>query len=110
DVISAGVIDRFGVSDGLAGDDTDAQAFLCDTRGEVFLGTSSGFSRFVARRDPAKPGPPPLVITSTKFNSVRRDFDATFAALSYAKPALVEYQTRLAGFDDAWQHAAEPHA
>jgi diguanylate cyclase (GGDEF)-like protein len=109
DVISNGVVDRFSTGDGLAGDDTDAQAFLCDERGEVFVGTSSGFSRFVSRGVSPRPQPPPIAITSSKLSD-RRDFDASFSALSYFKPALVEYETRLAGFDDAWQHAGEPHA
>ena len=75
----------------------------------MFVGTSSGFSRFVARADPPRLDAPPLVITSSKL-SIRRDFDATFSALSYFKPTLVEYETRLAGFDDVWQRASEPHA
>jgi diguanylate cyclase (GGDEF)-like protein len=109
DVVTANGVDHFSVADGLAGDDTDAQAFLCDERGEVFVGTSSGFSRFVARRDPPRLGAPPIVITNWKLSD-RRDFDASFSALSYFKPALVEYETRLAGLDEAWQRATEPHA
>jgi diguanylate cyclase (GGDEF)-like protein len=109
DVVTANSIDHYSAGDGLAGDDTDAQAFLCDERGEVFVGTSSGFSRFVARRDPPSLGAPPIVITNWKLSD-RRDFDASFSALSYFKPALVEYETRLAGLDDAWQRATEPHA
>src|SRR5438105_757847 len=107
DVLAATGVDHFTVGDGLAGDDTDAQAFLCDERGEVFVGTSSGFSRFVARPDHARLDAPPIVITSSKLSG-RHDFDAAFSALSYFKPALVEYETRLAGFDDAWQRATEP--
>jgi diguanylate cyclase (GGDEF)-like protein len=110
DVIQNSTVDRFSSGDGLAGDDTDAQAFLCDERGEVFVGTSSGFSRFVARRDPPKLAAPPVVITNASVDRDRKGFDATFSALSYFKPALVEYETRLAGFDDAWQRATEPHA
>jgi diguanylate cyclase (GGDEF)-like protein len=109
DVMAPNGIDHFSVGDGLAGDDTDAQAFLCDERGEVFVGTSSGFSRFVGRRDPPRLGAPPIVITNWKLSD-RRDFDASFSALSYFKPALVEYETRLAGLDEAWQRATEPHA
>jgi len=102
-------IDHFTVADGLAGDDTDAQAFLCDERGDVFVGTSSGFSRFVARADAPRLEAPPLVITASKLTS-KLDFDASFSALSYFKPGLVEYETRLAGLDDAWQRANEPRA
>jgi diguanylate cyclase (GGDEF)-like protein len=109
DVFGPSSVDHFTASDGLAGDDTDAQAFLCDERGEVFLGTSSGFSRFVARADQPRLEAPPLVITQSKLSG-RRDFDVAFSALSFFKPANIEYETRLAGLDDAWQRAIEPRA
>ena len=109
DVFGANSVDHFTASDGLAGDDTDAQAFLCDERGEVFIGTSSGFSRFVARADQPRLEAPPLVITQSKLSGLR-DFDVAFSALSFFKPANIEYETRLAGLDDAWQRAIEPHA
>ncbi len=100
---------HISASDGLAGDDTDAQAFYCDSRGDVFIGTSSGFSHYVGRADPPRLDPPPVRLTSVELGP-RHGFNVSFSALSFFRPDIVEYEVRMAGLDDAWQRVAEPRA
>ncbi len=96
-------------TDGLAGDDTDSQAFYCDASGDVFIGTSSGFSHYVPRADQPRLDPPRVRLTSVNVGP-RHGFEASFSALSYFKPDIVEYEVRMAGLDDTWQRVAEPRA
>lgn len=110
DVVGRAQVEHYGTADGLAGDDTDAMAFLCDARGHVFVGTSSGFSYYVPRADPPRRGPLAVAITSSSRGAQSRDFAATFSALTYFKPDIVEYEARLAGLDDAWERVSEPRA
>jgi diguanylate cyclase (GGDEF)-like protein len=92
------------MADGLAGDDIDAMAFLAQADGEVFLGTSSGFSHYVPRSDAPRVEPPPVRITSSAVGA-KHDFSASFAALTYLKQDLIEYQVRLVGLEDEWRPA-----
>jgi diguanylate cyclase (GGDEF)-like protein len=43
-------------------------------------------------------------------NRQNLDFVASFSALSYFKPDIVEYEVRLAGLDDVFHRVAEPRA
>jgi len=105
DLVNGPLIEHLGLSDGLAGDDTDAMAILAEPNGEVFLGTSSGFSHYVPRADVPAVEPPPVRITSSAV-SATHDFSATFAALTYLKQDLIEYQVRLLGLEDEWRPAS----
>jgi diguanylate cyclase (GGDEF)-like protein len=100
---------HISATDGLAGDDTDSMAFYCDPRGDVFLGTSSGFSHYLPRADPPRLDPPPVRL-ATAVLGTKREFAATFSALSFFKPDILEYEVRMAGLDDAWQRVPEPRA
>jgi ligand-binding sensor domain-containing protein len=105
DLVNGPLIEHLGMADGLSGDDLDAMAFLAGPDGEVFLGTSSGFSHYVPRMDAPRTEPPPVRITSSGVGD-RHDFTASFAALTYLKQDLIEYQVRLLGLDDEWRPAA----
>jgi len=105
DLVNGPLIEHLGLADGLAGDDVDAMAFLAQPDGEVFLGTSSGFSHYIPRADAPRVEPPPVRITSSAI-STKHDFSATFAALTYLKQDLIEYQVRLLGLEDEWRAAA----
>jgi diguanylate cyclase (GGDEF)-like protein len=105
DLVNGPLIEHLGLADGLAGDDIDAMAFLAQPDGEVFLGTSSGFSHYVPRADAPRVEPPPVRITSSAIGA-KHDFSATFAALTYLKQDLIEYQVRLLGLEDEWRPAA----
>src|SRR5712691_5299214 len=88
DVVRPDGIVHYSTADGLAGDDTDAMAFLCDPAGDVFIGTSAGFSHYVARPDPPRYDPPPVRILSASTSAApraKRDFAARFAALTFFK-------------------------
>jgi diguanylate cyclase (GGDEF)-like protein len=100
---------HISATDGLAGDDTDSMAFYCDPRGDVFLGTSSGFSHYVPRTDPPRFDPPPVRLATAALGA-KREFSATFSALSFFKPDILEYEVRMWGLDDAWQRVPEPRA
>jgi diguanylate cyclase (GGDEF)-like protein len=105
DLINGPLIEHLGMADGLAGDDIDAMAFLAQPNGEVFLGTSSGFSHYVPRADAPRVEPPPVRITFSAIGA-KHDFSASFAALTYLKQDLIEYQVRLIGLEDEWRPAA----
>lgn len=109
DIVTRGAVEHLSTADGLAGDDTDAMAFLCDVRGHVFIGTSSGFSHYVPRADPPRRSAPAVILTGSTLSETG-DFSATFSALSYFKPDIVEYEVRLAGLDDAFRGVSEPRA
>ncbi|HKR62625.1 MAG TPA: triple tyrosine motif-containing protein, partial [Thermoanaerobaculia bacterium] len=125
DIVNGNAVEHLSTVDGLAGDDMDAHAFLCDARGDVFIGTSSGFNRYVERADRPRRDAPAVVVTSATLGSAevplaggarfpstwqKRDFAATFSALSFFKPDIVEYDVRLDGLDSAWQRVSEPRA
>jgi diguanylate cyclase (GGDEF)-like protein len=100
DVLDGALTQHFSVADGLAGDDTDAMAFFADHNGDVFIGTSAGFSRYAPRVDPPRMEPPPVRLMSTSID--KRAFAASFAALTFFKDDLIETQARLVGLDDEW--------
>jgi diguanylate cyclase (GGDEF)-like protein len=104
DLVNGPLIEHLGMADGLAGDDIDAMAFLAQPNGEVLLGTSSGFSHYVPRADAPRAEPPPVRITSSSIGA-KHDFSASFAALTYLKQDLIEYQVRLLGLEDEWRTA-----
>ena len=105
DLVNGPLVEHLGMADGLSGDDVDAMAFLAGAGGEVFLGTSSGFSHYVPRADALIVEPPPVRITSSAVGA-KHDFTAAFAALTYVKQDLIEYQVRLIGLEDDWRPAA----
>jgi len=98
--------EHLGSADGLASDDTNAMAFLCDERGDVLVGTSGGFSIYRERNDLPRINAPPLRFTSAGLD--KRDFNATVAALTFFKQDLLEFQARLRGLDDEWQSLRVP--
>jgi diguanylate cyclase (GGDEF)-like protein len=108
--MSGDATEHLGTADGLAGDDCDANAFYCDARGDVFIGTSSGFTRYVPRADAPRLAPPPLWVSAAIGGRRGRDLTAEFSALSYFKPDIIDYEYRLSGLDDAWQRATETRA
>jgi diguanylate cyclase (GGDEF)-like protein len=101
DVIDRGLEQHFSIADGLAGDDTDAMAFRAEPDGEVFIGTSAGFSHYVPRPDPPRMEPPPVRLMSAGVE--KRNVTVSFAALTFFKEDLVEMQTRVVGMDDEWR-------
>jgi len=60
DVVTPRGIDHFGESDGIAGNDSTANAFLEDSDGSLWLGSTGGITHLRAERY-AGPPPPPRV-------------------------------------------------
>ena len=115
-----GAIQHFGHSEGLAGDDTDAMAFLAEPGGEVWFGTSSGLARFDPRAYRGIPEPPaseiyaykqgngafePLGAGALKVPSRGGALEIRFAGVSFILENQVQIQTRLVGLEPEWRNA-----
>jgi signal transduction histidine kinase/CheY-like chemotaxis protein/streptogramin lyase len=105
---------HYGRSDGLIWDDCNSNAFMAETEGGVWLGTSRGLSRFQPLATPAASVPPPVVFTSITFGDQtvdpsqyadipyrRRSMQVRFAALTFAQESSVLFRYRL-GTDRNW--------
>ena len=106
---------HFGHSDGLIWDDTNANAFLAEPGGSVWIGTSRGLSRFQPRATPIPAVPPPVVFTSVKLGGVEVDprvvsevpyrqnsLQVHLAALTYVQESGVVFRYRLAQSERNW--------
>jgi diguanylate cyclase (GGDEF)-like protein len=120
DVISPEGILHFSKQDGVAGDDIDAMAFLADRDGGVFIGTSSGLSRFRSDANfgriqclkpvflSAKLNDQPLAAdtgSSARFPHQYKTFYAEFAILSYLNESQIECEARLRGLEKEWHNS-----
>lgn len=70
---SAGAIDHFTARDGLAGDDSNANAFFSDIDGSVWLGSSTGLSRVHARHYHGLPAPPAAAVVNVRVGTSQRE-------------------------------------
>src|SRR6185295_14217220 len=105
DVVTAAGIDHFDKCDGLAGDDSNAGAFLADRDGSLWLGASGGASRLFAQYYGGPLEPPRTAFLSAELGGrrllgadavreVAHDRNALtleFAATSLVEPKHVEY-------------------
>lgn len=104
-------------TDGLIWDDTDANAFLADADGSVWIGTSRGIShlRIPAGGLPPRPMAAPVLLTDAALggSSVglgtsvevpwsRRSLAVCFAALTFVNEDTVRLRYRIAGLDERW--------
>ncbi|HLW75789.1 MAG TPA: two-component regulator propeller domain-containing protein, partial [Bryobacteraceae bacterium] len=112
-VFSAGKWRNYGQGEGLLWDDCNSRAFLADTDGGVWIGTSRGLSRF--RRGAPRPASAPLVaLTSAQLGDVdlalnapaRVPFADRYLVVRFTAPALFDrhaiYRYRLTGVDREW--------
>lgn len=117
--VKGGEVQRFGLSDGLVGEDIDNMAFFADPGGDVWVGTSSGLARFASSADQGPLEPPPTAFLSCALGGQARDLaggarvphregtlEARFAGLSFLGEGFVNYQVRLRGLEEAW-HATD---
>ncbi len=106
---------HFGRSDGLIWDDCNSNAFLAETDGSVWIGTSRGLSHFSPRESSAPNIPPRVVITSLKLGetlvdpatnpSVPYDHNSVqmrFAALTFVQESSVRFRYRLSPGGHGW--------
>ncbi|UXI66888.1 two-component regulator propeller domain-containing protein [Tahibacter amnicola] len=111
---------HFSTDDGLAGDDINSEAFLADSNGDVWLGTSTGLAHFRAADYHAVSDPPAAAILSFRLGDVsypgspsqapsaphgKGVFEVRFAALSYRHEESITLQGRLVGLDSTWYAA-----
>jgi diguanylate cyclase (GGDEF)-like protein len=110
-------IERFGLAEGLVGDDISNMAFLSDPGGDVWIGTSAGLARFDAGSYRGQPAPPPSVVLSYQLGGKRyfpgvdpepnvphgsNTFDVSFAGLSFLGEGYVQHQIRLRDLETDW--------
>ena len=123
---------HYGRADGLIWEDTDANGFLAEPNGDVWIGTSRGLSHFHPPKKLSPEAPPKVLLTSIQFGSSGETWPALgekpgepigplttryadqmtaikFAALTYAHEDQVRFQYRLRT-QDAWKETLEREA
>jgi signal transduction histidine kinase/CheY-like chemotaxis protein/streptogramin lyase len=112
---------HYGRADGLIWDDCNGNAFLADTDGTIWIGTSKGLSRFRPQLAPSSGVPPPVVFTSVRFGDLHIDASAgpanipygknslqvRFAALTFIQGSNLLFRYRLAGMEEGWRETAQ---
>ncbi|HJW09069.1 MAG TPA: diguanylate cyclase [Holophagaceae bacterium] len=113
-------VQRFGLADGMVGEDVDNMAFMADPGGDTWVGTSAGLARFDASsyHGPAAApatalmecslGGKPQLLTGGESQVPFRQgtLEARFAGLSFLGEGLVQYGIRLRGLEEDW-HVTE---
>jgi diguanylate cyclase (GGDEF)-like protein len=125
DILSKEGAEHIGFLDGLPSDDCNANAYLADPSGDVWLGTSGGLARFQTRRYPGAPAPPNAVLVSARAGQRQllgspatparishgdATVEFTFAGLSYISEGQVEHQVRLVGLENEWRTTSSREA
>jgi PAS domain S-box-containing protein len=110
-------MDRFGESDGLAGNDSTANAFLADADGSVWLGSSGGVTHVLAQRYTGPPEPPRVVLRGGRLGDrvlreheladLETPHDLNTITLEFGSDRLsdadrIEYQVRMAPLESEW--------
>jgi diguanylate cyclase (GGDEF)-like protein len=106
-------IARYGKPDGMISEDLDQNAFLAESDGTVWLGSSRGLIRFQAGGKAAPQPAPTVVITEVRVGDRRldptqravlppgeRDFSASWAGLTFVEPRRVRFRYRMIGLVD----------
>jgi PAS domain S-box-containing protein len=116
DVVTPSGIDHFDNSDGIAGNDSSANAFLLDGDGSLWLGSSGGVTHLLAQRYRGPPPPPHTVFLDAQLGGqpvgnlhgaleVPHDRNALaleLASSSLIAPRRVSYQIRLSPLEQEW--------
>ena len=116
-VIDGDKIERFGLAEGLVGEDINNMAFLSDPGGDVWIGTSAGLARFDATAYRGQPAPPQSVVLSYRLGEEfhfpgigdppkapyrANTFEVSFAGLSFLGEGYVQHQIRLRPLESDW--------
>jgi PAS domain S-box-containing protein len=127
DVVTPHGIDHFDASDGLAGDDATANAFLLDTDGSVWLGATGGATHFFAQHYDGPPQPPRTTFLAGRLGeqsilrapsesaAIEVPHDQNALALGFASSSIldgkrVEYALRLSPLETAWSSTQQHDA
>jgi hypothetical protein len=117
DVVTSSGVRHFGVTDGLVGEDCNSNAFLADSNGDVFVGTSFGLGRFRGGLAVVQPTPPPARIIratlggsalapgTSSLSTANREatFEARFSGVSFINEHQVRHEVRLLGYEPEWR-------
>jgi signal transduction histidine kinase/ligand-binding sensor domain-containing protein/ActR/RegA family two-component response regulator len=117
DVVTSRGIDHFDQSDGLAGDDSTATAFLIDRDGSLWLGASGGATHLFAQHYDGPLAPPRTAFLEARLGGTSlldartapelpHDHNALnleFASSSMLGPRQLEYQVRLSPTETEWR-------
>ena len=116
DVVTPSGIDHFDNSDGIAGNDSSANAFLLDSDGSLWLGASGGATHLLAQYYRGPPTAPRTAFLDARLGDqpigpargaleVPHDHNALtleLASSSLLEPKRVDYQVRLSPLEQEW--------
>ncbi len=111
---------HYGRGDGLIWDDCNGNAFLSESDGSTWIGTSRGLSRFHPPSTPDAGVPPPVVFTSVKAGDhlvnpvgpIELSYSdhsllVHFAALTFVQETDVLFRYRLNGGEQEWMETRQ---
>ena len=116
-VLEADHLETFTTEDGLAGNDCDQMSFLADPDGTVWIGSTTGLTRYRPRFR-FRPAPPPvsriLSLTASEhpvaldgagvqLPRTRNTLEFHVGALSFINKAKLEHRVQLLGLEKGWQ-------
>jgi signal transduction histidine kinase/ligand-binding sensor domain-containing protein/CheY-like chemotaxis protein len=114
---------RFDKADGMPVSDCDANAFLDDFDGTIWVGTAKGLSHFLTPSTDGHSSSTTPVVTRLLLGAApvpleggirvpyaRRSLDATFAALTFVNEDTVTFRHRLLGLDSTWTQTSNVEA
>ena len=125
DVVTPGGVDHFDESDGLAGNDSAATAFLADGDGSLWLGATGGATHVLAQHYHGPRRAPRTDACSTAGSAISRSsagatalevpHDRNALTLEFASTSLldakrVEYQVRLSPLEVDWSATRQRQA
>jgi PAS domain S-box-containing protein len=124
DVVTDHGIDHIDQSDGLAGDDASAMAFLADRDGSLWFGATGGATHVFAQSYDGPPPAPQVSVLDARlgdrgFDSARTALEVphdhntlnlTFASNSMLDAKLIDYQSRLAPLETEWSASQQRRA
>jgi len=120
-VASGDDLEHFAESDGLAGDDAAANAFLADPDGTLWFGSTGGLARFHGERYDGPPPPPRARLRAGQLGTVafhddppagltvphdRSALRVELGVDALVDAARVEYQVRLTPVEATWSASA----
>jgi signal transduction histidine kinase/ligand-binding sensor domain-containing protein len=115
DMVEDQQIFHHGGGEGMPGEDCDSMAFMADSDGGVWIGTSTGLAHHTNPPETRAALPPATAIVEAALGDAavdpageatvarsRNTLIARYSALSYLNETRVEYQVSLAGLESGW--------
>lgn len=90
---------------GLVWNDTTTDAFLADTDGSVWIGTSRGLAHYTSGGEAPIRSVPPVEITSVKLG--RNSLQLVYSSLSFQLENSLQFRYRLIGSDETWRETEQ---